>query len=419
MAGPFRENIKKLVDRLDGGVAGVLMGFDGISVDTLRASSGYDGALPDIQTLSMEFAHLIAQARRTLAVAGRGRPGRVHASCRDVDAGRARADAGVLPRVRHLADPQLRQDPVLDANRRARRCARTSERTRSPMGRKDSRQQGQKCKAAEGRRRRQAGAARKRKAASTSRRFASWRASPPSSTWRRSRSTAAVTSACAAAAAARRGGARAGAGPRPIALTPPPVDRRRPRAIVHQLAVRRHLLPRAVPRGAVLRRRRPERCARARCVCIVEAMKLMNEIEAEAEGTSPRSSSRTASTSSTASTCSACPSPTRVQKGSDRQPRRDRAAGHPRVPRDGDRDRRGALDRRHATPCTSASPTRRSASARRRRARATCRSRRSSAPPRSRAPTPSTPATASWRRTPTSPRWCRSAGCTGSARSPR
>ena len=34
MAGPFRENIKKLVERLDGGVAAVLMGFDGISVDS-------------------------------------------------------------------------------------------------------------------------------------------------------------------------------------------------------------------------------------------------------------------------------------------------------------------------------------------------------------------------------------------------
>ena len=65
MSGPFRENIKKLVAKLDGGVAAVLMGFDGISVDSF-AKSGYDGALPDIQTLAMEFAHLIAQARRTL-----------------------------------------------------------------------------------------------------------------------------------------------------------------------------------------------------------------------------------------------------------------------------------------------------------------------------------------------------------------
>jgi predicted regulator of Ras-like GTPase activity (Roadblock/LC7/MglB family) len=65
MSGPFRENIKQLVEKLDGGVAAVLMGFDGITVDSF-ARAGYDGALPDIQTLAMEFAHLIAQARRTL-----------------------------------------------------------------------------------------------------------------------------------------------------------------------------------------------------------------------------------------------------------------------------------------------------------------------------------------------------------------
>jgi predicted regulator of Ras-like GTPase activity (Roadblock/LC7/MglB family) len=63
--GPFREHIKRVIDRLDGGVAGVLMGFDGITLESY-ARSGYDGALPDIQTLAMEFAHLISQARRTL-----------------------------------------------------------------------------------------------------------------------------------------------------------------------------------------------------------------------------------------------------------------------------------------------------------------------------------------------------------------
>ena len=65
MSGPFRENIKQLVEKLDGGVAAVLMGFDGITVDSF-ATAGHDDALPDIQTLAMEFAHLIAQARRTL-----------------------------------------------------------------------------------------------------------------------------------------------------------------------------------------------------------------------------------------------------------------------------------------------------------------------------------------------------------------
>jgi predicted regulator of Ras-like GTPase activity (Roadblock/LC7/MglB family) len=59
----FRDSIKKLVDRLEGGVGGVLMGFDGITVE----SYGREGveAVADIQTIGLEFAHLIAQSRRT------------------------------------------------------------------------------------------------------------------------------------------------------------------------------------------------------------------------------------------------------------------------------------------------------------------------------------------------------------------
>ena len=61
----FREHIQTLIDRLDGGIAGVLLGFDGIAVDSY-AKTGYGGALPDVQTLAMEFAHLVAQARRAV-----------------------------------------------------------------------------------------------------------------------------------------------------------------------------------------------------------------------------------------------------------------------------------------------------------------------------------------------------------------
>jgi predicted regulator of Ras-like GTPase activity (Roadblock/LC7/MglB family) len=61
----FRENIQKLIDRLDGGIAGVLMGFDGMAIDSY-AKKGFGDSLPDIQTLSAEFAHLVAQARRTV-----------------------------------------------------------------------------------------------------------------------------------------------------------------------------------------------------------------------------------------------------------------------------------------------------------------------------------------------------------------
>jgi predicted regulator of Ras-like GTPase activity (Roadblock/LC7/MglB family) len=59
----FRDTIKKLVDRLEGGVGGVLMGFDGITVESY-VREGTHG-VTDIQTIGLEFAHLIAQARRT------------------------------------------------------------------------------------------------------------------------------------------------------------------------------------------------------------------------------------------------------------------------------------------------------------------------------------------------------------------
>jgi predicted regulator of Ras-like GTPase activity (Roadblock/LC7/MglB family) len=70
MSSPFRESIEKLLNGIEGGVSCVLMGFDGIMVDTYSrvGANGAAGAgeTPDIQTLMMEFAHLISQARRTL-----------------------------------------------------------------------------------------------------------------------------------------------------------------------------------------------------------------------------------------------------------------------------------------------------------------------------------------------------------------
>jgi predicted regulator of Ras-like GTPase activity (Roadblock/LC7/MglB family) len=66
MASPFRESIEKLLDRIDGAVSCVLMGFDGIMVDTATRADAPVGATPDVQTLSMELAHLIAQTRRTM-----------------------------------------------------------------------------------------------------------------------------------------------------------------------------------------------------------------------------------------------------------------------------------------------------------------------------------------------------------------
>src|SRR3954462_4959037 len=58
----FRENLQKMIDRVDGGVAGILMGFDGISVEAYARPAS--GANPDIQTVGMELAHVISQVRR-------------------------------------------------------------------------------------------------------------------------------------------------------------------------------------------------------------------------------------------------------------------------------------------------------------------------------------------------------------------
>jgi predicted regulator of Ras-like GTPase activity (Roadblock/LC7/MglB family) len=65
----FRDSLQKLVERVDGAVAGILMGFDGISVEAYtRPESRPDGKgkldTTDIQTVGMELAHVIGQVRR-------------------------------------------------------------------------------------------------------------------------------------------------------------------------------------------------------------------------------------------------------------------------------------------------------------------------------------------------------------------
>jgi predicted regulator of Ras-like GTPase activity (Roadblock/LC7/MglB family) len=57
----FRESLQRMVDRLAGGVAGILMGFDGISVESY-AKPGEAGV--DIQMVGMELAHTVAQMRK-------------------------------------------------------------------------------------------------------------------------------------------------------------------------------------------------------------------------------------------------------------------------------------------------------------------------------------------------------------------
>src|ERR1700690_1953756 len=59
----FRDTLQKMVDRLDGGVAGILMGFDGIAVEHYSREE-QDGI--DIQTVGMELAHAVSQLRKAV-----------------------------------------------------------------------------------------------------------------------------------------------------------------------------------------------------------------------------------------------------------------------------------------------------------------------------------------------------------------
>jgi predicted regulator of Ras-like GTPase activity (Roadblock/LC7/MglB family) len=59
----FRDTLQKMVDRLDGGVAGILMGLDGITVD-LYAREGQNDI--DIQIVGMELALAISQTRKAV-----------------------------------------------------------------------------------------------------------------------------------------------------------------------------------------------------------------------------------------------------------------------------------------------------------------------------------------------------------------
>jgi predicted regulator of Ras-like GTPase activity (Roadblock/LC7/MglB family) len=60
----FRESLQRMVDRLSGGVAGILIGFDGISVESYTRED--EGAGLDIQIVGMELAHAVAQMRKAV-----------------------------------------------------------------------------------------------------------------------------------------------------------------------------------------------------------------------------------------------------------------------------------------------------------------------------------------------------------------
>lgn len=60
----FRENLRRIVENTEGAVAGLLMGFDGISVD----SYSKDPERLDIQTVGMEFSFILTQVRKAAEI---------------------------------------------------------------------------------------------------------------------------------------------------------------------------------------------------------------------------------------------------------------------------------------------------------------------------------------------------------------
>jgi predicted regulator of Ras-like GTPase activity (Roadblock/LC7/MglB family) len=56
----FAETLKKVVDNIEGGIAAVVMGLDGISVDTYIKLADR----VDVNTVAMEFSFILSQVRK-------------------------------------------------------------------------------------------------------------------------------------------------------------------------------------------------------------------------------------------------------------------------------------------------------------------------------------------------------------------
>lgn len=56
----FAETLRKVIDNVDGGIGGVIMGLDGIAVETYMRQA----EKLDINTIGMEFSFILAQVRK-------------------------------------------------------------------------------------------------------------------------------------------------------------------------------------------------------------------------------------------------------------------------------------------------------------------------------------------------------------------
>jgi predicted regulator of Ras-like GTPase activity (Roadblock/LC7/MglB family) len=60
----FKEPLRKIVDNVEGGIAGLVMGFDGISVESYTR----EGHKIDINTVGMEFSFILTQVRKAAEI---------------------------------------------------------------------------------------------------------------------------------------------------------------------------------------------------------------------------------------------------------------------------------------------------------------------------------------------------------------
>lgn len=58
----FQEVLKDVVDRTEGSIAGLVMGFDGITVDSY-VREGSEGAL-EVETIGMEYSVILKEIRK-------------------------------------------------------------------------------------------------------------------------------------------------------------------------------------------------------------------------------------------------------------------------------------------------------------------------------------------------------------------
>jgi predicted regulator of Ras-like GTPase activity (Roadblock/LC7/MglB family) len=65
----FKEPLQKIVDNVEGGIAGLVMGFDGIAVEAYTR----EGHKMDINTVGMEFSFILTQVRKAAEILDVGR----------------------------------------------------------------------------------------------------------------------------------------------------------------------------------------------------------------------------------------------------------------------------------------------------------------------------------------------------------